>query len=377
MTRRSERSHYEAYLGASSPESRSPRWLGIRDSRLFQRALLLAALCLAAGSIASARADEPPLKTLQYNEVQEGTRVRVTRVVGTIFVGTVVSRTDDAIRLDLAGEPNGVNATITFPAKSITKIELLKGLSEAEMKAIQQERQARAVEAREAERSKAPARVSTAGKTPAERPAETEPRPVVTDAQAALLRAFPTDQWGVDRLAEIRRRWITLGLAPSQTESDFVTRYPQWTQAVAQLEALKQWEIDHRDVILLENFPPKDGWSSAKHDTLTAKQAGGGVLTETEAGFLQVFPEWLKAYEAEQKAKKPAGKSETQPEKAPQEKAPEASNSEHPQKVVPEKQQELPPPDPATEKPAEKPVDKPVEKPADVPAEPVPDHPKP
>ena len=327
-----ERLHHEGNGGASSPHRLRSR----AGSCLVRTVGVLLGLTTTILGVQPAQAGEPAGTQVQYGQMESGQRVQVKLLSGSVFTGTVLSRTEQAVRLDLGGEPDGLSAWIELKASSIARIDLLKALPEAEVKVRRQERQAEAERALETARVK---REEERNRPDAQEKKEApEERPRLTEAQAALLRAFPPDQWGPATLEEIRRRWIVQGLAPNEMESAFVTYYPQWQEAMETLEAMRQWALDHRDVILLEMFPPEEGWSRARQAAIAAKLAAGGQLTEEELAFLEVYSDWLKAYEEREKTKEGA---KTTPETAP-------------------------------EKTQEKPAEKPAENPPAVPAEELP-----
>lgn len=266
-----------------------------------RRLLLLTASCcvlcfLLVGSpclLQAAGAGEGTTGELKYGDVRVGQRLRVIRTRGKPFVGTATAITADSVRLDLSGELDGLNAWVDFPVGTIRKLELLKPLSASEKKAV--------VRARKTEAEQALARVRRkSSTTPTDKPdKQADPpkseRPVLSEQQFALLRVFPLKDWGPERIRQVRQRWVLRDLGPTPAERDFIRLYSHWEEAVRQLEALRGWEIENRDVILLETFPPARGWSPERHADITAKQDAGAELDELEAVFLRVYPEWLKA----------------------------------------------------------------------------------
>ncbi len=311
------------------------------------RPLLLVSLVLVCSL--SVFADDKPatVRELSFDQLEVGQRIRLTRTSGSVFTGTVTLLTRDALRLDLSDEPDGLNAWIGFRASIIKKIELLTPVPAETVQAVHKQRQDEA--------QKALQQVRARTDTPEEPGRKTDERPVLSDRQIMLLRTFPPDQWGNERLAEIRRRWVLMGLPPDAAESDFVRFYPEWEIARTQLESLRQWELDHRDVVLLETFPPSEGWSPRKRDLLAARLAAGAQLTAPEATFLQVYDDWFKAYQEHMKSTEPAKPAEGTPAETP---APE-----------------VPPEKPAPAPPAEPPAPAPPQEPAQT--APVPENPEP
>ena len=253
-------------------------------------------------------ADSPRTGNLDYDDVKVGQRLRLIRTNGAAFTGTVIEKTNTAIRLELSAEEDGLDAWFAFPKKYLKTITRLEPLTETQKNA--------ALEARKKEREEALAKFREAlaarsGKTPqteTEKPEPTlEDRPTLTDRQLQLLTVFPTASWGPQRLQNIRQQWILRDLAPSRTESVFISIYPEWTEAAAQLQRLQTWEDQNRGLLLLERFSPQEGWTPERQTSLVAKRDAGAQLEPDEAEFLQNYADWLDAYQDSQKPTEPAG----------------------------------------------------------------------
>ena len=317
---------------------------------LVRRLMLLTASCcvlcfllvLSPCLLRAAGAGEETIRGLKYEDVRVGQRLRVIRTRGKPFLGTVVAVTADSVRLDLSGELDGLNAWVDFPAGTIKKLELLRPLSASEKEAVARARKTEAEQALARAGKKSPATPTDQDtKVPdSDTSGPKSERPVLSEQQFALLRAFPPKDWGPERLTRVRQRWILRDLGPTPAESDFIGLYSRWEEAARQLEAVRRWETANRDVILLETFPPARGWSPERHADITAKQDAGAELDKLEAEFLRVYPEWMKAYKTHKKVEEPAQKrpepsEPAKPEKPTTSKSTEGATDEKSDKPVP------------------------------------------
>jgi hypothetical protein len=270
---------------------------------------------------ASPAASKPETsEPVALEDLAKGDRVLLLMTNGQQFEGHVTEMTPASLRLDFTFSRQKMTGVVAFPRAEVAAVRRLSALTKEEMEAILEKRRQGLLEAQAAwSETVGPAAAPAAkpgGPTAEQKAAEeraTEEKQIAD--YRALLAEFPADQgWGPERLAEIRYRYLMrasgslgrpVGLALTYQEQRFMQVFDQWSEAKTKVELYEQRQKQEREA-LFSLFPPEEGWNAAKKQQLEEKQKSGEQLTKLEAQFLKDYDAWQKAVAAKQ-AEKPAG----------------------------------------------------------------------
>jgi len=215
------------------------------------RWLALCAAVLLLPSLAGAA----PVAEGPFQGVRRGDRVRMVLKSKCPFSGVVRAVSADTVTLDLRWEERGVEGTMSFAADLVRKVEVLAAWDLAE---LEERRSGRMKRLQEAEED---------------------------------LRRVAAERESVRRADEERASKSAAEAAKASTPA----------KAPATAGAMTAEETE-KGLALLKEFPPTEGWGTAKDkklDWLSIKFAAlGAALTPAEQRFVENYDLWLKAKQA-------------------------------------------------------------------------------
>lgn len=234
--------------------------------------------------------------------MREGTLVRAnvrvtvrlhngSRMKGVVKAGRFIERIDgrEFVEAQKPGPNSGLrlwyyddtDSYIFLPYRSVKHYKIGERLTDAEVSAIakrivdnqkkaEQERK-RQLARRAAERSKTEANKP---QQPAKPASETESK--LTAAQKQLLEEFPpAEGWGLDKLQELERRKVNIGVYPNEKEAKFIENFTQWNEAQELSAAEKELDRVESKPAPSGNTPKPTGGSTENVKTPKSPVPGG------------------------------------------------------------------------------------------------------
>lgn len=271
----------------------------------------------------TAKIPEPEvLRDIRVDDIKPGMRVRLQLHYGKPLVGTVLRVTGTRLRLDLSGEATGLPGKFRFRKSDVALAYELKKQTDEEKQQVLERRKEKVSRIRIKMEERLEKRKAGEKQAEQEEAAEETTKKaldvIVKKEEEAemrvLLKEFPADEWGEEKLREIRETWILRDLAPNAKESRFVTVFKEWENArdtVAVLDARKRREEGGK---LLLRFPPSEGWGQERLAKIIRKETKGEAVAGEEAEFRKSYEAWSEALSrraAEKQSETPAEQKTT------------------------------------------------------------------
>lgn len=174
--------------------------------------------------------------------LKNGSRLR-----GVVKSGRFIERLDERefIETDVKGPNAGLrlwyyddtNSYIFLPYDTVAHYRIGEKLTDEEVEAIAKRiddnrKKADAKRAQIKAAQKQPADAEPGDEKPADKPADEPAASKLTPAQKKLLEDYPPEAgWGLDKLQELERRSIVIGVFPNESEKRFIDSFAQWNEA--------------------------------------------------------------------------------------------------------------------------------------------------
>ena len=281
--------------------------------RLFQTLAAGAVLAFVAAVVS---ADEPKMTrvppaaevaSVAIDKLAPGMRVKLQLTYASRkLAGTVTAVTDKTITLDLSTEEGGLPGKLRLKKDDVMLAWELARQTKEEKDLIAERQRATIAKikvdvAERADRMKADSKAGEAREKTSEANLRKAMDVVVGKEQEAKMRAllaeFPPDKWSEDTARELRERWILMKIAPNDQQNRFLMVFNEWKDARDTVAILDARDKDKAGEKLLMKFPPSEGWGKTRLDAIGGKEAAGAKITDDEAEFKKIWPDWLAAAE--------------------------------------------------------------------------------
>jgi len=234
---------------------------------------------------------ENQVREIEPDQLRIGNRARIVLQNGSEFEGRVMGLRKDQVRLNLSFENLSLSGNVTLQKDEIETVFVLPSLTMKTREEILEAKE-RVMASRAASGASDEAVAKTSdGKEENEKEGATDEKPVsemkLTAEHRRLLDRFPADSWGPERYRSVESKYP---YQRTTREREFLTIWEKLTEArnIQQLNHYRE---------LLDKFPPDEGWSKKKYETLTTEKGllpgkGREVRTPRERAFIDAYETW-------------------------------------------------------------------------------------